>query len=220
MRFPSSNLPALPMIQPKIDHAPSEAMIAPSREAVSDQSIKHVGVMGPRISDLALQALPSKLNTKKHTCTLSPAHCPCRDEGICVTYKYISLENFQAHKHPFRKGRFRINPNFTFSVELYLHNLRICKPSVHLQQQQIISSPIILGTQWIMTTNINKTPAPNSFLVDPKTLSPYDASKKPMHKASTQSLLLIFSTTPGTPTASSRGRSYQLPCHQTRKRLR
>jgi hypothetical protein len=33
-----------------------------------------------------------------------------------------------------------------------------------------------------MTTNINKTPATNSFLAYLQTLSPYDASHKPMQK--------------------------------------
>ena len=115
MRFPSSNLPTLPMIQAKMDQDLLKSTIAPSKGAASDQSTKHAGVTGPMIRDLELQALPSKLKAKKHACPLSPAHCSYRNEGICVTYEYISLESIQVHKYPFRNGRFKINPNLTFS---------------------------------------------------------------------------------------------------------
>jgi len=114
VRFPSSNLPTLPMIQPKMDQDLRESTIASSKEAASDQSIKHAGVTGQMSGDLALQILPSKLKAKKQACPLSPAHYPYCNEDICVTYEYISLENIQAHKYPFCKGRFRINPNFTY----------------------------------------------------------------------------------------------------------
>ena len=76
MRLPSSNLPTLPMIQPKMDQDPSGPTIAPSKAAASDQSIKHA-VTGPSSCEIALQPLPSRLKAKKHACPLSPAHYPC-----------------------------------------------------------------------------------------------------------------------------------------------
>jgi hypothetical protein len=57
--------------------------------AASDQSIKHAGLTGQMIRDLALQILPSKLKAKKQACPLSPAHCRYLNEGIYVTYEYI-----------------------------------------------------------------------------------------------------------------------------------
>ena len=115
MRFPSSNLLTLAIIQLKMDQDLSEPTIAPSKEVASDQSIKHAGVTGQMSRNLALQTLPSKLKAKKHACPLNPAHCPYRNEGICVTYEYILSSTIKpTNNHP-AIGRFRINPNFTFS---------------------------------------------------------------------------------------------------------
>ena len=112
VRFPSSHPPTSTEFQPELDQSLSDSSNTPSKEATSDQSIKHPGVTEPMISDLEWQALPSNLNAKKLVNPLSPARCPCQNDGRSAVYEYMSLENIQAHKQPFRNGRFRIIPKF------------------------------------------------------------------------------------------------------------
>jgi hypothetical protein len=96
---------------PQADRSLSDSTTL-SKEATSNQSVKHAGTTEPMISDPEWQALPSNQRTKNHKYPFGPSSCPCQYEGRSATYQSMSLENIHAHNYPFRNGRFRMNPSF------------------------------------------------------------------------------------------------------------
>lgn len=116
---------------PQADRSLSDSTTL-SKEATSNQSVKHAGTTEPMISDPEWQTLPSNQRTKNHKYPFGPSSCPCQYEGRSATYQSMSLENIHAHNYPFRNGRFRMNPSFIkpFSSDTNTSHISQVKRSV------------------------------------------------------------------------------------------